>query len=307
MDNNSMDFSNKQISTRRTDIDANRSIAEYRSMRDQDIKDLGNSFDNINRKLEERLKYLDSIEKKTSAQISLENELNRIKSKTEDMIKNNNIEYADALELQKESVSLLEKAAKAQEKLEISLAKSEKSRQQIRNRFNDQLEELNYMSGEIARHTDTHKKANQSKLDEFSRNLTTFREQIRDLTIVTGMSSIDNRLKAYNNVQSMYGSGAFNSMQSTAMGNLMNNYGAFDALTRFNYNDMLDYLGRLEQIGINSLDIARQQSDDIMFGVKYLLSPNKLDETEFIHEFSSTSYKNYLGNDSVYYMYENNY
>lgn len=46
---------------------------------------------------------------------------------------------------------------------------------------------------------------------------------------------------------------------------------------------------------------------EAMFGVKYLLSPNKLDETEFIHEFSSTSYKNYLGNDSVYYMYENNY
>ena len=256
-----------------------RGIIEARNQRSKDARDVSSDVVNLQKDVQSYLNALNQFKKDygelSKTQQKDFNALTSYAEKLKSVVEDTNNSYTETVELVSDVAKFLDKNLDRTYELKIAQAQSEEE-------YIDLIRERNELEGiygdivdDNVKRLETHKRAQDSLFDSFKDKLGELKTDFKDLATITGLDNIYNtlsgkngQLSAYNTMRSQFSMSKsdFNTFKRDIFTNIKEN----GNILKYGFQDALDYMQRLGELGITDLDMAKEQMDAIMLSTKYL-------------------------------------
>ena len=256
-----------------------RSILEAQAQRRTDAKDLNKDILNVKNKLDDEIAKLDEIlklngkldtvqEKRYQKYLGYQTKFNALMSE-------GSAEYEKSLELTSDAVKDIIRNNEKILEQKLALAKSDEEKKAIQEEINELEGVYGTILDDNTRRLQTHKKAQESVLKGISEKVRDFKNSLAQITTIVGLDKIYNSLSGnggqiatYNNLRSQFtmSKSDFDSFKRDIFTQVKNN----GDLLKYGFQDALDYMNRLGELGITDQQIAKEQMDAILLSTKYL-------------------------------------
>ncbi len=183
--------------------------------------------------------------------------------------------YTDALNVAEEGAKKLLNTTKKIRDIQMLAADSDKERIEIAYKINDEAEHYEEILDGINDKITTNKKANESLLSSFADGVKNLKNEVAQIATITGLDNIYNsltgkngQLSSYNTMRSQFNMSKsdFNTFKRDIYSHIKEN----GDILKYGFQDALDYMNRLGELGITDVEMAREQMDAIMLSTKYL-------------------------------------
>ena len=256
-----------------------RSIIEARNQRSRDAKEVGDDVRTLQRDVQSYINALNNF-KENFGELSKtqQKDFNRLTSyaeKLKTVIEDTNNSYADTVELVSDVAKFLDKNLDRTYELKTAQAQSEEEYISLIQDRNELEEIYGDIVEDNVKRLDTHKRAQDSLFDGFKTKLKDVKNDFKDLATITGLDNIYNtlsgkngQLSAYNTMRSQFtmSKSDFNTFKRDIFTNIKEN----GNILKYGFQDALDYMQRLGELGITDVEMAKEQMDAIMLSTKYL-------------------------------------
>lgn len=255
------------------------SILEARAQRKLDAKELGSDIPVLQKEIQSYLNALNQFKKDygdlSKTQQKDFNNLTSYAEKLKKVVSETNVDYAETLKLVSDVANFLDKSRTRAYDLKVAQAESEEEYIALIQERNELEELYGDIVSDNAKKLETHKKAQESLYDSVHKGISDLKNNIKDIAVVSGLDSIYNQMSgktgqiaSYNTMRSQFAmtKSDFNTFKRDIASTIIEN----GNITKYGFQDALDYMNRLGELGITDQEIAKEQMEAIMLSTKYL-------------------------------------
>lgn len=255
------------------------SILEARAQRKQDAKELGSDIPVLQKEIQSYLSALNQFKKDygdlSKTQQKDFNNLTAYAEKLKKVVSDTNVDYAETLKLVSDVASFLDRSKDRAYDLKVAQTESEEEYIALIQERNELEEMYGDIVSDNAKKLETHKRAQESLYDSVHKGIKDLKDSVKDIAVVSGLDNIYNQMSgkngqiaSYNTMRSQFAmtKSDFNTFKRDIASTIMEN----GNITKYGFQDALDYMNRLGELGITDQEIAKEQMEAIMLSTKYL-------------------------------------
>lgn len=256
-----------------------RSIIEAREQRSKDAKEVSRDINVLQRDIQSYINALNQFKNDygelSKTQQKDFNALTSYAEKLKSVVEDTNNSYAETVELVSDVAKYLDKSKDRAYELKIAQTKSEEEYIDLIKEKNEVEEIYGNIVEDNNKKLATHKKAQESVYDSVRNKIKDFKNDVAQLATITGLDNIYNslsgkngQLASYNSMRSQFNMSKsdFNQFKRDIFTHIKDNGNIF----KYGFQDALDYMQRLGELGITDVEMAKEQMDAIMLSTKYL-------------------------------------
>lgn len=257
---------------------ATKSLIENKIQRKRDANDFGNDIEKISNELNNVIRQYKSMNDLTKQQADRLNNLLAQQVRLKEIIKDaseSELSYTKTLQAANDITKDIVRGQKDLQNIQLKNAKTEEERKQIASDTNVALEATQDLLSDIGIKIENNKNGAKSMFDSVASSVKNIKNDIAQLATITGLDNIYNSLSgnkgqiaSYNTMRSQFSMSKsdFNQFKR----DIMSSVAANGDLIKYGFQDALDYMNRLGELGITDQEMAKEQMDAIMLSTKYL-------------------------------------